>query len=581
MSQLTLEIDFLTGRCVAASQSHREIPEWPPHPGRIFMAMAAACFEHDEPSDQVAALQWLETLPPPRIAASEGCERSAITCYVPVNDKNLATGGTLQSAPGLPRSRQDRHFPTFIPDDPVLQLKWDLTEASGAGELANHVEALQEICMQVIRIGHSSSLVRMNALLTSEAKEESNAQSHAQSALFGPTDWHPVERGLGTSMRIATAGDYQRMKDDFGADQIDLFADLADRCANEKGKAKALAKTEFEKHFGMKYKHSLRPPEPTRPTIRSTVSYQRESAPDVVTENRLYDSSLVILSQFDGPRLDITRAATVAQRLRQAAMSACGKAGLEIPEWLSGHKPGAVPSPPTNDPHVAFLPLPYAGYRHATGHLMGLAMAIPRHVDLAERGKHLGPLLLDDNDHPDKVTLSMGALGTAEFQLEERTSPPQSLENATWVGPSKYWSTVTPVVLDRYPKTNPRTRQKAWRKEVTNILLESCLRSGLPVPDCIDFHASAWLSGISNAMVRTQRKHGRTSRREAEGFPPLPQKAKGGTKGGVRPQVHVSLEFDQPVEGPLFIGAGRFTGYGFFKPVSARSKKTSRGTQNR
>jgi CRISPR-associated protein Csb2 len=34
-----------------------------------------------------------------------------------------------------------------------------------------------------------------------------------------------------------------------------------------------------------------------------------------------------------------------------------------------------------------------------------------------------------------------------------------------------------------------------------------------------------------------------------------------------RPQVHAWLRFDQPVTGPVMLGAGRYRGYGLGKPL--------------
>ena len=44
---LVLEVEYLTGRAVATARHHREQPEWPPHPGRLFSALVAACHEAD------------------------------------------------------------------------------------------------------------------------------------------------------------------------------------------------------------------------------------------------------------------------------------------------------------------------------------------------------------------------------------------------------------------------------------------------------------------------------------------------------------------------------------------------------
>ena len=70
----------------AADGARKEQAEWPPHPDRVFMALAAAWFETGEDDEEGAALRWLEGLPAPAIAASEAEPRLVVTSYVPVND---------------------------------------------------------------------------------------------------------------------------------------------------------------------------------------------------------------------------------------------------------------------------------------------------------------------------------------------------------------------------------------------------------------------------------------------------------------------------------------------------------------
>ena len=45
MPSLSLVIEYLTGYAVATDAANREQAEWPPHPARVFMALAAAHFE--------------------------------------------------------------------------------------------------------------------------------------------------------------------------------------------------------------------------------------------------------------------------------------------------------------------------------------------------------------------------------------------------------------------------------------------------------------------------------------------------------------------------------------------------------
>ncbi|MGQ9588956.1 MAG: type I-G CRISPR-associated protein Csb2, partial [Planctomycetota bacterium] len=53
-------IRYLNGFSVACEPDSREQPEWPPHPARVFMALAAAHFETGEDPAEREALLWLE-----------------------------------------------------------------------------------------------------------------------------------------------------------------------------------------------------------------------------------------------------------------------------------------------------------------------------------------------------------------------------------------------------------------------------------------------------------------------------------------------------------------------------------------
>ena len=68
MPGLTIGWEYLTGYCVATDPASRQRAEWPPHPGRVFMALAAAWFETGEDADEGNALRWLENLGDPEMA---------------------------------------------------------------------------------------------------------------------------------------------------------------------------------------------------------------------------------------------------------------------------------------------------------------------------------------------------------------------------------------------------------------------------------------------------------------------------------------------------------------------------------
>ena len=165
-----LSIRYLNGWSMAAADGARkERTEWPPHPDRVFMALAAAWFETNENTDDYAregdALRWLQTLPPPAIAASEANDRTVVTSYVPVNDvatskkvkpKADLVGLREQGLVLLPehRLRQPRAFPVAIPRWPVARLIWHDTG------LDAHRGALERLTAKVSHVGHSASFVQ-------------------------------------------------------------------------------------------------------------------------------------------------------------------------------------------------------------------------------------------------------------------------------------------------------------------------------------------------------------------------------------------------------------------------------------
>ena len=128
-------IRFLMGWSMSTHSADRERPEWPPHPDRVFMALAAAHYETDGADSEREALLWLESQGSPNMWASDAAHRETMTTYVPVNDTSALgrrpgrrpsaqqVNAGLQLLPEN-RSRQPRQFPVAIPRDPRVYLVW-------------------------------------------------------------------------------------------------------------------------------------------------------------------------------------------------------------------------------------------------------------------------------------------------------------------------------------------------------------------------------------------------------------------------------------------------------------------------
>lgn len=619
MPTLTIAWEYLTGYAVATDPGNRERAEWPPHPARVFMAMAAAWFETEpgeeadaddrrEHADEGQALRWLESLAEPELwlppNGTEG-ERSLVTCYVPVNDKAGPSAAVLQSAPAITRTKQARTFPRRHVGSRPCALHWP-----AANGVEGHHEALARIAAKVTRIGHSSSLVRMWPVDPADVDELANLEY-----------WHPSDELPEAHCRRIAPGLLDSLPEQTQIPRIERFAEAVWRIedaqnavqfANSAPASKAATKNlrkekkAFKETFGEEYKKTKKspfppPPPRLRPRIGLWTGYRRNGggSSSEAEHASLFDTDLLVLTPAGGHGLSLpitsTLEATKALRgsiLKSVHETYCGcdrwkdvvpstsettECYAKIPAWISGHHiDGSRRESETGN--LAILPLPDVGHQHADGHLLGMALAFPREGpggDRRERGRALGPLLVDDaHGEPTPVELH-GRFGTWTLCKRDWSESRRGLQPEAWTAHADgntIWASVTPVVLDRFPKADrgKPDQRKAWEQEVRAILAEACTRIGLPAPIHIDVDTTAWHRGSPRAVTKRRRLRSRTTgdRSDAtlgDGFPDYPAK---GTRAP-RPQVHVFLQFAEPVLGPVLLGAGRYRGYGMCKPWEA------------
>jgi CRISPR-associated protein Csb2 len=552
-----LGIDFITGVAVMTDTASREKAEWPPHPARVFMALVAVHYETkplpEDGSDakeawslERAALEWLEGQSAPQMNWPEASPRDVVKVYVPVNDAGVPQNparvkeSEMRAALGVmpdQRSRQERTFPTLHIDGEGpgrhVYLRWPNAEPS-----TKILAALTKLALKVTRIGHSSSLV----LVWVSQAEALTARAYEPNAKATKTH-------RGVQLRVPAPGFLAELDQIFNADEIDAFFDLSDAIATGKGKAKEQAKAAYEEHFGTVWNRSAGAPVRLRPSLGRTAHYSRmdEPADRVVTSS--FDSELLVLTKQEGPVLGLESTAALTAALRGYLL----QGGESKPEWFTGH---SAPGLPSTGGHMALLPLAFVGAEHADGHILGLAVAFPRAVPTAERAICLRGRLFGPSGDELEPELQMGKLGTWTLRREERSLPPMALRSATWCEPSFVWASVTPVVLDRHPKHDQQTERAQWRDEVAASIALSCERQGLPKPELIDVDKTPWHRGAPR------------SRPGPSGMPWLPGKE--GT--APRQQVHVLIRFPCEVQGPLILGAGRFRGYGFCKPLGSLLK---------
>ncbi len=283
-----------------------------------------------------------------------------------------------------------------------------------------------------------------------------------------------------------------------------------------------------------------RPRTPMRPVAGKWQGYDSPpQAPFEPTPHSLFDPRIVVLG-IGGKRVSLPATLKLTAALRGLAMSECSE--QPPPEWFSGHSPDGKP---TAAPHLAIAPLPFVGSPHADGRVMGLALIPPRKIDPQEAGRCLEPILRDPGTGlPREHRLFDGHRFECVAELETRERPPMNLDPSAWTTQSRVWASVTPVVFNRH-----FDGKQSW-KRATGSVEDMCGHIGLPRPREILLHPVSLVEGVPHARE----------------FPHLVRKR----GGGKRRHSHAVIIFDEPVCGPVLIGAGRFRGYGLCRPMEQR-----------
>lgn len=484
---LAIAWQYLTGRSVATDFTDRRQPEWPPHPDRVFQALAAAWGEGGQDPAEEEALRWLEALGAPEVSCPlDITPADPVRVYVPVNDIDGPVRGNyrpdnLKLLPAQ-RPRQPRQFPSVHVGEAACALAWPAAEPS-------HVEALSRLCAKVTRIGHSSSLVRM---------------------------WLSFEPPAAT-LRPSVYGADRRLR------------------VPDRGRLGALVAAYASGGPGWR-----RPPaarwqgyEATKLSLRAPRGH--------------FDERMLILRRTGGVQPTLAQAPILVGAVRNILIAAAD--GLPFAKRLvSGHEPDGSPM---RDAHVAILPLAFVGDpggvgggRHADGRVLGLGLAMPVGLPPDMEQEISTAVAAAFRQRPGReVVLRLGRAGVMSIAFDTLDAPAMALRPATWVRVSRLWGSVTPVALDRSAPRRHRDLDD-WAREQ---LVAACAGQGLPIPEAVE------LLPISPCL-------GGPSARE---MPPLLRK-----DGTRRWHIHARLTFSEGCAGPIVLGAGRYRGYGLFKPLS-------------
>jgi CRISPR-associated protein Csb2 len=163
---------------------------------------------------------------------------------------------------------------------------------------------------------------------------------------------------------------------------------------------------------------------------------------------------------------------------------------------------------------------------------MGVTIALPRSASVDDRRAvwfACGQLQMRGLHIPGVGDWSLEAVDAMDAKL--------TLRPVSWANPSKTWQTVTPILLDRFPKRKGPS--------VEEIIVASCARIGLPVPTMIEHSPYSKIEGVPPVPAF------RLVRRESD---------------SARWGVHARIVFECEIRGPVLLGAGRYFGLGLLRP---------------
>ena len=504
---LILEIEFLAGVCRATYGPASETPEWPPQPDRIYSALVSAWAARGQQRKERAALEWLEAQMVPAVYASNGTSRTAPDVFVPPNDYHSPSADLNRSKwyrDYLSRGRRP-------PEKGGHRNQWQqvlstVPENRQRKERRFPVAVPYDSTMELVwGLDPETELVETLDTIARDVSYVGHSASLVRCHFF-----------LGDSAQLRHTASSARRR---------VYPGRLD---------------ELERAYNA---------DPIRPMILP-------GAIVPVTENEPpapHADGWLILEVVDGIVPDIRAAGLVSRVLRRALMSGYRAAGLAnaIPDVVSGHTPDGKP---TRSPHLAIVPMSFAGFAHADGRLFGFALVPPSNtaiLDIPGFRVALERVAPYDPGNERRILELAGAPLRGPLRLAPAGAvTKRSLDPAPYLMSSQVWASVTPIVLDRHLKRNDDA-------EVRELIARSCENVGLPRPDAENIQV-----GKHSAI------EGTVPARPVSGTPPwtrwqVPEPL------ASRSLTHAIIDFGREVVGPVMLGAGRFTGLGLCRSLGA------------
>jgi CRISPR-associated protein Csb2 len=480
MPLLDLSVDFLSGTFHGES--------WPPAPARLYQALLAGTRYRFRRGggwrkEFEDGLRWLESQPAPTIVAPSATPGTLYRIFGPDNDMDLVVNEWINTSVGKPP--KEPLDPTGLRSD-IRRRPWYvhgtvhyLYKDQGAP-----VEALREMAQSIVALGHGIDLACGRLSLFSED----------QAADLCGERWTPMPgmRGEGVGLHTPTKGWYDRLEANYQTWRLPPSRGGMDV---RKGSIPPSVRP-------VPYRSSIAPP--PRPFLAYTL--------EGVDDERPYSTSW-------------ESAMEISARLRHATSEALLSNGAEestIRVYALGHGKG-----PERDCRLSYIPLPSIGHQHTDGRVRrALLTGLPgdRHVkDLAS--------IMDG--------MRLVAPGKPAARLVALTGKDVVLDH--YVGSSRSWASVTPVILHGHDAKRGRVDPNKTRKLIQEALDQAGMGNAVAT---YAYRRAPWWPGTGSSRDIRIPAHLASW-----------------------PRYHLKVEFRTEVRGPLLIGIGRHYGIGLLATV--------------
>lgn len=502
MPTLLISVRFHDGRYYGSG-------EWPPSPARLFQALVAGAARGETlPAHVGEALQWLEGLEAPDIAAPVAYAGQAFKNFVPNNDLD-AVGGDLERIGEIRAGKIIR--PRFF--DAATPLLYAWTFAPGV-DAERHPHAICEIAGSLYQLGRGVDMAWAQGEVIEESKKD--ARLREGSGIL----WRPDKGGNGATLACPHPGS---------------LASLTKRFAATRGRFKILGK-------GKK------------------ASQLFSQAPKSDFWQVPYNSPSIFLL-FDIKKADafapqpLERVVVLTEKVRDQAAARLKKGLPDCAALIDRVFIGRDATDAEKAQRIRITPLPSIGHAQTERSIRRLVVVIPPSCPIAtgDIAWAFSGLALDF----DSETGVMPNDGAELVPADDRTMLAHyGIEDTA---PARQWRTVTPAALsDRAARRRIDPRRMREEAKGGAERLREQAEAGWAVRQALR-HAGI---DTSAQAIRVQREpfEGRGARAEA---------FVADTRFAKERLWHVEIAFAEPVRGPLVIGDGRYLGLGLMAPETA------------